>query len=275
MKKLYLLPLVFLPFLFCNAQTPKLIFGNTANLSVLNYDPLVNVIQYGSGSTSHTFDLNTDGNADISINLERKLTAQYESAFITFQNAAANVALNTADNMTIVAFKQGDSLYADKYSFDFDETAFDGALLYVNSGSSSYGQFSINAFRYMGFRIIEASDTLYGWLRMAKTNDFNPDSLSYRVDQLAYEGELTDILPVNQLTNLKIYPTITNDVVFIENNQATKTRLSIYSLSGKLLLQQELALHQNEVHLAAFPEGMYLIRISSADGEKTFKVMKQ
>lgn len=275
MKKLYFIPVIILQFLLCDAQTPKLIFGNTANLSVVNYDPLINVVQYGSGSTSHNFDLNTDGSADISINLERKLTAQYESAFITFPNAAATVALNTADDLTIVAFKQGDSLFAEKYSFDFDETAFDGALLYVNSGSSSYGQFSINAFRYMGFRIIEASDTLYGWLRLAKTNDFNPDSLSYRVDQLAYEGELTSVLPVSQLNNLKIYPAITNDALFIENNEVTKTLVSVYTLSGKLLIRQDLALHQNELHLAAFPEGMYLIRLSSVEGEKTFKVVKQ
>ncbi|MEO6165968.1 MAG: T9SS type A sorting domain-containing protein [Chitinophagales bacterium] len=276
MKNFYLIPVIFLQFLLCHAQTPKLIFGNTANLSVVNYDPVVNVVQFGSGSTTHNFDLNTDGAADISLNLERKLTSQYESAFINFPNAAAEVALNTIDDLTVVAFKQGDSLFVDKYSFDFDETAFDGALLYVNSGSNSYGQFSINAFRYMCFRIIETSDTLYGWLRMTKTNDFNADSLSFRVDQLAYEGEISAILPIAQLNDLKIYPTITSDAVFIENNEVAKTRVSVYTLSGKLLLQQHLAaMHQNEMHLAAFPAGMYVLKVSSADEEKTFKVVKQ
>ncbi|MEP7128808.1 MAG: T9SS type A sorting domain-containing protein [Chitinophagales bacterium] len=274
MKKIYLLIAMVFQFAVSNAQVPKLIFGNTTNLSILNYDPVVTVVQYGSGTASHNIDLNTDGSGDITLNIERKLSSLYESAYITFPNAAAEVALNTADNLTVVAFKTGDSLFADNYSYDFDESAFDGALLYVSSAANSYGQFSIPAYRYMAFRIL-AADTLYGWLRMSRTAEFNTDSLAYRVDQLAYEGSLTDIIPINQLNDFKIYPTITNDAVYLENNGTSASYASIYSLTGKLLYREELGLSNNVMHLSAYPEGMYLLVISSSAGNRTIKLVKQ
>ncbi|MGB3074207.1 MAG: T9SS type A sorting domain-containing protein [Chitinophagales bacterium] len=274
MKKVYLLIVIVFQCAVSNAQIPKLVFGNTTNVSILNYDPVVTVVQYGSGTTSHNFDLNTDGTGDITLNIERKLSSLYESAYITFPNAAAEVALNIADDLTVVAFKTGDSLFTDNYSFDFDESAFDGALLYVSSGANSYGQFSIPAYRYMAFRIL-ATDTLYGWLRMSRTAEFNSDSLAYRVDQLAYEGPLTDIFPINQLEDFKIYPTITQDAVFVENNGTSETHASIYSLTGKLLYRDVLGLSNNVMHLSAYPEGMYLLVISTSAGNRTIKLVKQ
>lgn len=274
MKKLYLLFAILFQMLNSNAQTPKLVFGNSTNLSVIDFDPEMNVVQYGSGSTSKDFDLDTDGSADITINLERKLTAFYESAFITFPNTAAQIALNTADDLTIIAFKQGDSLYENLYSYDFDETAFDGALMYVSSGSNQYGQFANTTFRYLTFRIT-ASDTLYGWLRMARASEFNTDSLSYRIDQLAYEGTLSSILPTGALNGIKVYPTITNTSLVIENNELQDSKADLYSLSGKLLLHHNLTIHKNELHLDTFPDGMYLLVVTSAAGQETFKVIKQ
>lgn len=274
MKKIYLLIVLLFPGIISFAQLPKLIFGNPANVSILNYSPVITVVQYGSGNTSKSFDLNTDGTDDIKINIERKLSALYESAYVTFPNAAAEIALNSGDNLTIVAFKLGDSLYADQYSFDFDESAFDGALLYVKSGSNGYGQFSLPAFRYLAFRIA-ATDTLYGWLRLSRTADFNSDSLAYRVDQLAYQGALTDIFPVAELNDLQIYPTITDDAVMVEAKEFTKSEASIYTLSGKLLYRAPLKPDQNVLHLAPYPSGMYLLMVSSASGSQTVKVVKQ
>ena len=274
MKKLCLLFAILFQMLNSNAQSPELIFGNSTNLSVIDFDPEMNVVQYGSGSTSKDFDLDTDGSADITINLERKLTAFYESAFITFPNTAAQIALNTADDLTIIAFKQGDSLYKNLYSYDFDEAAFDGALLYVSSGSNQYGQFANTTFRYLAFRIT-AGDTLYGWLRMARASEFNTDSLSYRIDQLAYEGTLSSILPTGALNGIKVNPTITNSSLVIENNELQDSKADLYSLSGKLLLHHNLTIHKNELHLDTFPDGMYLLVVTSAAGQETFKVIKQ
>lgn len=274
MKKIYLLIVLFFPFIISYAQLPKLIFGNPANVSILNYSPVITVVQYGSGNASKGFDLNTDGTEDIKINIERKLSALYESAYVTFSNPAAEIALNSGDNVTVVAFKPGDSLFADQYSFDFDESAFDGPALYVKNGANSYGQFSLPAFRYLAFRIT-ATDTLYGWLRLSRTADFNTDSLAYHVDQLAYQGELTDIFPVAELKDLHIYPTITDDAVMVEANDFVKSEASIYTLSGKLLYRSPLKPSQNILHLAPYPAGMYLLVVSSASGNQTIKVVKQ
>ncbi|MBX7110000.1 MAG: T9SS type A sorting domain-containing protein [Chitinophagales bacterium] len=274
MKKFYLLVLTLSQCIISYAQLPELIFGNPANVSILNFSPVISVVQYGSGSTSQNFDLNTDGSGDISINIERKLSALYESAYITFPNAAAELALSNADNLTVVAFKPGDSLFADQYSYDFDESAFDGAVLYVKSGSNSYGQFSIPAFRYLAFRIA-ATDTLYGWLRLSRTADFNTDSLAYRVDQLAYQGELTDILPIPTLNDLQVYPTVTDDAVMVEGSDFSKSEASLYTLSGKLIYRAALKPSDNILHLAAYPNGMYLLVISTEAGRQAVKLVKQ
>lgn len=274
MKKFTILFLIFAEAITGNAQTPELIFGNTTDLSVINYSPAIDVVQYNSGNTFHNFDLNTDGNADISLNIDRVLSAQIESAFITFPNAAAEIALHTADDLTVIAFKDGDSLLTDQYSFDFDESAFDGALLYVSNGSMSYGQFSVNAFRYLAFRIISVDDTLYGWLRMKKSA-ISLDSLGFNVDQLAYQGELTDIVAINAPGDLQVYPTITDDELLIESNETGASQARLYNLSGKLLLTQDLTVHQNVMHLNEFPPGMYLLLVTSASGEKVIKVVRQ
>ncbi len=274
MKKFYLLFAILFQMLNSNAQLPKLVFGNSANLSVLDFEPEINVVQYGSGSNSGDFDLDTDGSADITINLERKLTALYEAAYITFPNAATEIALNAADDLTIIAFKQGDTLYDNLYSFDFDETAFDGALLYVSSGSNQYGQFSNTSFRYLAFRIT-SGDTLYGWLRMARASEFNSDSLSYRVDQLAYEGTLSSILSPGVLHRITVYPTITSSSLFIENNYLQDAKVDLYSVSGKRLMHDVVTGQKKELHLDAFPDGMYLLVINSEAGQETVKVIKQ
>lgn len=275
MRKFYLLFAILFQFAVGHAQTPKLIFGNTSNLSVLNYDPAIEIIQHNSGNTYHDFDLNTDGLTDIRFNIERKLSSQYQAAFITYPNAAAEVALRSADSLTVIAFKTGDSLVVEDYSFDFNEDAFDGGLLYVSMGPDTYGQFSLNSFRYMGFRILSTSDTLYGWLRLAKSSGSGLDSLSYIVDQLAFEGEISDISPLNQAGNFNVYPTITQHEIFIENNSALKSEASVYSLSGRLLLQQELSLNKNVMELDDFMDGIYLLVITSEKERRTFKISKQ
>lgn len=274
MKKLSLVIVILSQFLNSSAQSPRLIFGNSTNLSIINYDPDIVVVKYGSGTTATDIDLNLDGNADISLNLDRKLTALYESAYITFPNAAAQVALNMSDDLTVIGFKQGDSLYINDYSFDFDETAFDGAILYVSNGPNKYGQFTNNTFKYLAFRIT-STDTLYGWLRLSKVNDFNTDSLAFRVDQLAYEGQLTDIFAVSSLNNIHVFPTITTGSIHIEHPAFAEPEIVVYSLTGKLMMKKTLAFQKEVLNLDTLPDGMYLLVVSSGAGKKTFKVVKQ
>lgn len=274
MKKIYLLLTAIFSVYLCHAQNAELVFGNTTDLSVVNFSPPINVVQHGSGTTVHNFDLDADGTNDLSLTINRKLSALYEAAYINFPNPAAQVALNAADNLTVIAFKSGDSLVASNYSFDFNENAFDGAILYVSQGNNHYGQFEVPTLRYLGFRIAGA-DTLYGWLKLARTSEFNTDSLAYRVEQLAYQGTLTDILPIAQAENLNIYPTVTSDVVYIENNDATQATASVYNLTGNLLFRSKIATTKNEIHLKGYPSGIYFLKISSSKGDRTFKLIKE
>jgi endonuclease I len=73
--------------------------------------------------------------------------------------------------------------------------------------------------------------------------------------------------------SFKVYPTVTDDVVFVQNNsQTTGFELKIINLSGQVLRRQK---NESSISLSQFPSGMYFIVLSNGQQNQSFKVVKK
>jgi len=80
----------------------------------------------------------------------------------------------------------------------------------------------------------------------------------------------------NEFTNLSIYPNPAEDTVFIETpNLLTNAVISLYAMDGKIISQTQTEEQVTTIDLAKINTGIYFIRITTDNGIKIFKVIKQ
>ncbi|WP_417588769.1 T9SS type A sorting domain-containing protein [Owenweeksia hongkongensis] len=86
-------------------------------------------------------------------------------------------------------------------------------------------------------------------------------------------GEIS--LTEESLAEVAIYPNPTNDFLNLEN-LPKEGQVTLYNLSGKLLLQQPFKKENNKLDLSNLPKGVYLLELQNNAGERVFrKVMKE
>jgi hypothetical protein len=73
---------------------------------------------------------------------------------------------------------------------------------------------------------------------------------------------------------LSYYPNPLKDVLTVSNNTSIE-RIAIYSISGQLIRNYDVALSEITLNLADLSRGMYLLEITSDGQTKTVKVVKQ
>ncbi|AEV34219.1 hypothetical protein Oweho_3268 [Owenweeksia hongkongensis DSM 17368] len=108
----------------------------------------------------------------------------------------------------------------------------------------------------------------------------------YRVCAMAYfectEVTVCDSLVAGEislieesLAEIAIYPNPTNDFLNLEN-LSKEGQVTLYNLSGKLLLQQPFKKENNKLDLSDLPKGVYVLELISRQGVRVFrKVMKE
>jgi endonuclease I len=71
--------------------------------------------------------------------------------------------------------------------------------------------------------------------------------------------------------SIKLYPTITNGLVYVENSTSDNLKYTLYNSVGQLLKE---AILEQEIDLFGHAKGLYFIQVSSQGNSKTFKVIK-
>ena len=81
----------------------------------------------------------------------------------------------------------------------------------------------------------------------------------------------------NQLEGIKFYPNPTTDLVYIEAPEIiTLSDLKLYDMSGKLVKQVDVDTNTATLSIAQFPDGIYFIKVTGADGRFTSsRILKQ
>ena len=81
---------------------------------------------------------------------------------------------------------------------------------------------------------------------------------------------LLNVNEVNSVT-IKLYPTITNGLVYVENSTSINLKYSLYNTTGQLLQENNL---EKEIDLSNYSKGLYFIQVSNQGSNQTFKVIK-
>ena len=76
-----------------------------------------------------------------------------------------------------------------------------------------------------------------------------------------------------EFTSLKMYPNPVKNTLNIENTNTIQS-VTVYDLSGKSLVQQKVDNKKVNLDISHLPKGMYMVRIATANGAKTMKVIK-
>ena len=89
-------------------------------------------------------------------------------------------------------------------------------------------------------------------------------------------GNPTISLRMEDLAEFNVYPNPSSGVGFVEFSEGGRYQLNVRSLSGALLMQQEIAVNAKQKHpinLEELPDGMYLVQIIDSDqNHKTVKL---
>jgi hypothetical protein len=206
------------------------------------------VLSPDHSTEEYIIDLNNDGNDDF------RVTSYLEYSPSHYYSGDGIEPLNNNEVADIhqIVF---DSLEQISPMLDWTN---ESIVLHTNSSvfgeSSSYGGW--DGLKYIGIRLIEDNDTLYGWIRLSLYWGATIDS--YCVQQ--YETSLDG---VNSKDQVFVYPNpADNTVTFLLN---TNTIGSIYILShdGRLLKSYSINGHLKTVELDELPDGVYIARIDN------------
>jgi lysophospholipase L1-like esterase len=114
---------------------------------------------------------------------------------------------------------------------------------------------------------IKSSSAKYADLRV-KAGTKNFKSLSLRIDPT------TDIA-LNELRSIQIYPNPVKNRLTLDN-LTSEVLASVYASDGRLVKTTSLTAESNTISLEAFPEGIYMLVITSSSGEnRVTKLIKK
>lgn len=112
-------------------------------------------------------------------------------------------------------------------------------------------------------------------IRFDGTDMFAENGEKVYFNNIAVTGQevLSTTTPERNIT-LKVYPNPADNYVRIEGN-STIDKIVLYSIYGQALNQYTPNTNNYQVGLENLPSGMYLLKVSSNNAEKTIKVIKQ
>ncbi|MEJ6793340.1 MAG: T9SS type A sorting domain-containing protein [Lacinutrix sp.] len=94
-------------------------------------------------------------------------------------------------------------------------------------------------------------------------------NVEFALDEILKKGDLS-VKIVLQAPKLSVHPNPTNGKVTI-NNIKSKTKLIVYNILGRQLLEQVLTPNKNKVDISNYAKGVYLFSLKDEDGKLTTK----
>ena len=78
----------------------------------------------------------------------------------------------------------------------------------------------------------------------------------------------------NQIQSLMVYPNPANAQVTIESPVSTLERISVYSITGVLLLEKEVSATQVTIDISGFTTGTYFVKATTKNASSVIQVLK-
>lgn len=199
---------------------------------------------------------NTDGK----ICSQFKVYAGCASYFTTSYDALTNV-------FTIHL----DSLASASTSFSWNLG--DGTLSNDPAPSHTYAKDSL-------YTVCLSTDSCWYCRVIGIDDDGNPVTRvnGFTLNVVPFKSTTTGIKLNENRHSLAVYPNPGQNIIYIETSAAlltSKSVLEIYSVEGKLLLQQQLVKEKTEVDLSQLMKGVYIIQVAGADRIERLKFIKE
>lgn len=88
------------------------------------------------------------------------------------------------------------------------------------------------------------------------------------------DASILDVNDIDTRVTLNIYPNPTSELVFVESKN-TITALELYDTQGKQLKTQKANGKKEQLNLSSYPQGVYMLKITTNNGDKTVKIIKK
>lgn len=102
----------------------------------------------------------------------------------------------------------------------------------------------------------------------------NPSNGIYKVGLYVISNPVSNIKNTEGVTDMKIYPTLTNDWLFVESPTFLIRRIRIIDMLGHIILIQNSYSHKADIPLNDLTKSIYLIQIETENGVITRKFYK-
>ena len=113
---------------------------------------------------------------------------------------------------------------------------------------------------------------------MVTKTDINnnlPDDNRLNNQSVYKVNNYTDIKDIQDFVS-SVYPNpVTNNLIITTTESIGQTKVSIYSMTGKLIYTTEVDKNQTKIDMSKFDKGCYILNISAPKGIKTYKIIKE
>jgi len=120
-----------------------------------------------------------------------------------------------------------------------------------------------------------SNEQLKQFTRMSASQYTTPDfMMGYGIPDMQLALNLALSVPEETYGELKIFPNPVNNELHIQLPSDDTTKLMIFDVLGKLVLETSFNSSYQKINTSSMNSGMYILRIESSSGSKTFKLIK-
>jgi len=172
---------------------------------------------------------------------------------------------NLSENSTSYIWDFGDG----QYSNDFEPVH-----TYVENGTYTV---TLSAYSQNDCQVITIQQTITITTPVPEDPEIDePEVPNVPEDEQKEENPIV-IVGVQELeweTNISIFPNPFNNSINVENTNDENFFVELYDINGKRLLEQKITNKQSNIDTQVLTNGVYLLKISSSYGTKTFRLIK-
>ncbi len=187
---------------------------------------------------------------------------------VTAKDGSTQVTYNVTFRYVPTEEELADATLSDLMVDGMTVTDFDAATETYTVALSSTELPVVTAMATNPYASVSISDvtSLPGSATVTVTSEDGSSTMTYTIT-----FEVTTALGNVTSTNIKVYPTSTNGSFTVETN-GNSSKISVYSLSGKMVLQRTSSVSKQSITLEK--AGMYIMVVESEGSIDTFKVFK-
>ena len=271
-----------------------MMFSVSAHTQIVytDVDPDLTITQSDTGSVVQGVDINNDGIIDINMTAAWGEGYSPQWGFYTTKrvdvgcSAGSQLLMYYYFNVLVLAQPLSNTALIDSASQTWSDILF-GAVLVVNvigGDAEPFGDWSDTTDRYLGIRIPEGGDWLYGWVRVSVAQD----SISFTIRDYAYNSipnqpilagqtVTTGIIENSFASAINLFPNpATNHLTIALPDAKEKVKITITDVTGKIIYAIPKVIGTSEtqnieVNINDFAAGMYVVQIQSEEFIETKK----